>query len=135
MHNLTFPDLTTAQAQALLAAYDDIVNAPAAAIASPEQMVAWLMEGNATEHQAATLRAIAAGAPDWVAATELAEKTGLSPAAMGGSNARLHMKVTRRFGEAAGFPWDREERGDLVRYRMTETVAAAVLDGAAQPGA
>lgn len=134
MPTLTFTDVTTVQAQALLAAYENIVSAPAATVASPEEVIAWLME-NATPTQVAMLRAIAAGAPDWVTATELAEKTALTPAQMGGSNARLHMRVTHRFGEAAGFPWDREERGDVVRYRMTESVAAAVLDGAEQPGA
>jgi hypothetical protein len=133
MPDLSFPDLTTVQAQALLAAYDNIVNAPATTMASPEAIIAWLMEGNATETQERKLRAIASGAPDWVTATELAEKTGINPAQMGGSNARLHMKVTHRFGEAAGYPWEREEKGDLVRYRMTDAVAAAVLDGAGQP--
>ncbi len=134
MPSLTFSDLTTAQAQALLTAYDDIITAPVATAASPAEVIAWLVE-NATDYQASMLKAIAAGAPGWVTATELAEKTGLNPAQMGGVNARMHMKVTHHFGAAVGFPWEREERGDLVRYRMDEAVAAAVLDVAGAPDA
>ena len=75
MPTLTFPDLTTVHAQALLTAYEDITNAPVATTASPEEVIAWLME-DATEHQDSMLRAIVAGAPDWVTAVELAERTG-----------------------------------------------------------
>ncbi len=41
MPSLTFSDLTTAQAQALLAAYDDIITAPVATAASPAEVIAW----------------------------------------------------------------------------------------------
>jgi hypothetical protein len=132
MPSLSFPDLTVGQARALLVAYDDIVNSPVAAVPSPEEVATWLVR-HATEHQVAILRAIAAGAPDWVPAAALAERTGLASSRLGGVNARMHAKVTRQFGEAVGFPWVREERAGLVRYQMDESVAAAVLDASSRP--
>ena len=45
------------------------------------------------------------------------------------------MRVTHRFGEAAGFPWDREERGDIVRYRMRSPWRCLLTTARSQPGA
>jgi hypothetical protein len=49
---------------------------------------------------------------------------------MGGVNARLHSRVSFHYGPEA-FPWERQDAGDIGRYRMTPSVAAAVLDSLA----
>ncbi|MCZ2818022.1 hypothetical protein [Modestobacter sp. VKM Ac-2984] len=134
MPDLTFRDLTTMQAQALLAAHQDIVNPVAEVTSTPEEIIAWVVE-NATELQAGMLNAIAAGSPDWVPATELGEKTGLNYAQMGGTMSRLHLKVVHRYGPEVNYPWEREEKADIVRYRVTESVAAIILDSGNQPTA
>jgi hypothetical protein len=134
MPDLTFPGLTALQAQALLTAYEDIVNPVAEVTSTPEEIMAWVME-NATDLQEGMLKAIAAGAPDWVPATELGEKTGLNYAQMGGTMSRLHLKVVHRYGAEVDYPWEREEKGDIVRYRVTKSVAAIILDAEDGPTA
>lgn len=123
--DLTFRDLSSADATALLAAYDTLsARRPATIEVTPEGIVSWLLE-DPTANQVVFLRTLAEKAPDWVTATDLLQATGLSPSALGGANARIHARVDRRFGPGR-YPWEREERGDVIRYRMSESVGQAV---------
>ncbi len=125
MVDLTFRDLSAAAAASLLSAYDAMrAGAQATADTTPEDVARWLLE-DPTDNQVAFLRTLAEQAPKWVTATDLLTATGLSPSALGGANARIHARVDHRFGPGR-YPWEREERGDVIRYRMTESVADAV---------
>lgn len=125
MMDLTFRDLSAADAAALVSAYDALrAGAETTVDATPEDVVRWLLE-DPTDNQVAFLRTLAEQAPKWVTAKDLLAATGLSPSALGGANARIHARVDHRFGPGH-YPWEREERGDLIRYRLTESVADAV---------
>src|SRR5664279_3081762 len=112
MIDMTFPSLNPSDARALLAAYEQIVATGPAVEASPEDIVRWLLE-DPTELQVSFLKTIAEAAPAWVTPTELGEVMNLEYAALGGVSARIHSRVSFRYGENH-HPWERDEKGDVV---------------------